>query len=84
MREFETTITVKRFEAIDGEVFETKEQCIHHEKILDGSRIIYPSCHGAKNFDPYGDGRGIITCRKCNGTGFLDKITSFQPMRECL
>lgn len=78
------TVDYKVFIADDGIEFDTKKECIHHEKILKGERKICPECHGEgktsewEEYDNYHTGvkeTTLIhpTCKTCHGKGYLDK-----------
>ena len=80
--------------ANDGQEFTSKEKCIHHEKMLDGTRIECPECHGKGELNGhyeeyldsvvnYGDGQYHTrwvsdTCPKCHGKGYLEKKVTWK------
>lgn len=76
--------------AKDGKEFTSEEECIHHEKILDGTRVECPNCHGkggwqGKWIEPYQHWDGPMggyyewhTCSKCNGKGYLEKKVTWE------
>jgi hypothetical protein len=70
-------VPVEKFKSKDGKIFDTEEQCIHHEEIRDGIRKICPSCLGSKKVDPYGDGRVFHSCTQCGGKGYVKKQESW-------
>ena len=71
--------------AKDGKEFKTEKECVHYEKILEGTRIVCPECEG-KGFVLYESleenyHTGVLEkmynkceCDKCKGKGYLDKI----------
>ena len=76
----------KRYIAKDGKEFTSESECINHEKILNGTRVVCPECNGkgkiavVEEYDNYHTGapeRTTIypTCTKCNGKGYLEKKT---------
>lgn len=67
------TIQVTKFQANDGRVFDTEDQCTHHEKRVSGHIKTCPNCNGIGEVDPYGDGRTFIPCSKCGGKGYVEK-----------
>ena len=36
--------------AKDGKEFTSENECINHEKILDGTRVVCPECNGEKGY----------------------------------
>ena len=84
IRTKQVTETYKVYVAKDGKEFKYEEDCINHEKIIDGTRIVCPECHGEgkiamiEEYNNYHTGvpeRTTIypTCPKCNGKGYLEK-----------
>ena len=84
------TVKYKVYVAKDGKEFTSEEECINHEKILDGTRIICPSCGGKGGWDgkwiePYDHWDGPMggyyehhTCEKCKGKRYLDKKITWE------
>ena len=84
------TVEYDVYVAKDGKEFTSEEECINHEKILDGTRIICPSCGGkggwtGKWIEPYEHWDGTMggyyehhTCTKCKGKGYLDKKITWE------
>lgn len=76
--------------AKDGKEFTSESECINHEKILDGTRIVCPECHGEKGYrgkwiEPYDHWDGPMggyyewhTCSRCGGKGYLEKKTTWE------
>ena len=76
--------------AKDGTEFESEQACIDHEKILDGTRIVCPECHGkggwrGKYIEPYMHWDGPMgghyewnKCTHCNGKGYLQKKVTWE------
>lgn len=85
IRTKQVTETYKVYIAKDGKEFHDEEDCIHHEKILDGTRIVCPRCNGdgyinGRYIEPYDHWEGKMggyydcdKCPKCNGKGYLEK-----------
>lgn len=65
---------VEKYRANDGKIFNDKEDCIHHEKMLSGERKICPNCEGKGKVDPTNDGREYWTCSTCNGKKWVEKV----------
>jgi LSD1 subclass zinc finger protein len=76
MKEIQVAIT--KYQSTDGTVHDTKESCIHQDKLLDGTRKSCDHCSGCKRIDPYGDGREYIKCPKCHGNGWLELRTEWK------
>ena len=84
------TVKYKVYVAKDGKEFTSEDECVNHEKILDGTRIICPSCGGkggwrGKWIEPYDHLDGPMggyyehhTCEKCKGKGYLDKKVTWE------
>lgn len=84
------TVEYNVYVAKDGKEFISEEECVNHEKILDGTRIICPSCGGkggcrGKWIEPYDHWDGPMggyyehhTCEKCKGKGYLDKKVTWE------
>lgn len=77
--------------AKDGKEFTSESECEHHEKLLDGTRIVCPECGGKKGWEgrwipPYdnydiGHVEGHYewnTCPKCKGKGYLEKKVTWE------
>lgn len=76
--------------AKDGKEFTSESECINHEKILDGTRVVCPECKGKKGWqgkwiEPYEHWDGPMggyyewnTCPKCKGKGYLEKKVSWE------
>ena len=83
-------VEYKVYIAKDGKEFRSEDECVNHEKILDGTRIVCPSCGGKKGYygkyiPPYkhwdGDMGGYspwYPCEKCGGKGYLDKKITWE------
>ena len=78
------TVDYKVFIADDGKEFDTKKECVHHERILKGEIMECPECHGEgrtsewEEYDNYHTGvreRSLIfpICKRCHGKGYLEK-----------
>ncbi len=78
------TIDYKAFISDDGIEFNTKKECIHHEKILKGERKTCPICNGRGEIaeetmeENYHIGAPCkLTrwryCLNCHGKGYLEK-----------
>lgn len=76
----------KVYIAKDGKEYPSEKECMHHEKILDGTRIVCPECNGKGQvpeefeYDNYHTGAPekttiYPTCKRCNGKGYLEKKT---------
>ena len=87
------TVEYKVYIAKDGEEFNTKKECTHHEKILDGTRVVCPECHGngtvpvKEEWENYHTGateRWTFhkTCPECHGKGYLDKKIKIEEVWE--
>lgn len=83
----------KVYVAKDGVEFTSQEECINHEKFIDGERITCSNCGGRgrinerteRYFDGgmYGDHKyhsrvESDTCPICNGKGYLDKKVTWE------
>ena len=79
------TVEYDVYVANDGKEFETEKECIHHEKILDGTRKGCPECKGKGYFlteemdENYHTGAPEkrvwkTTCKSCHGKGYLEKV----------
>ena len=77
-------VIYKVYIAKDGKEFNSRKECEHHEKILDGTRIVCPHCNGEGKvwteveYEDYHTGLPEtstfqVTCDKCNGRGYLEK-----------
>lgn len=66
-------VSVTKYEANDGKIFDSEEECIHYEKMKSGQRKICDSCKGGKTIDPYGDGKTKWKCPMCDGKGWVEK-----------
>ncbi len=76
--------------AKDGKEFTSEKECINHEKILDGTRIVCPKCGGKgyiheKWIEPYEHWDGPMggyyerdECKHCGGKGYLDKKITWE------
>lgn len=79
------TVKYKVYVAKDGKEFTSEDECVNHEKILDGTRIICPSCGGkggwrGKWIEPYDHWDGPMggyyehhTCENVKERGILIK-----------
>lgn len=89
----EKTVTYDVYVAKDGKEFSSIDECIGHEKMLDGERITCPECNGKgrvnerseRVFDGglYGDHQYHTywtsdKCEKCNGKGYLEKKITWE------
>ena len=86
----EKTITVSKYKASDGTVFDTEYQCLDYEKRKNGERIECPRCGGRGGFNyrteivrneltcQYEEVGFHDTCTKCGGKGYLDKKVSWE------
>ena len=84
------TVDYKVYVAKDGQEFTSLEDCQHHEKILDGTRIVCPECHGdgryrtdyVPEFEHWEGTMGgywnYKTCSKCGGKGWLEKKVTWE------
>ena len=90
IRTKQVTETYKVYVAKDGKEFKYEEDCINHEKILDGTRIVCPECHGegawktdyVPEYDHW-DGKmggywNYQKCPRCKGKGYLDKKVTWE------
>ena len=80
------TVEYKVYIASDGQEFTSEDECLGHEKILDGTRKVCPFCNGKggtygeyiperQHWDgPVGGYRPFTKCDKCDGKGYLDKV----------
>jgi hypothetical protein len=66
-------VLVEKYKAKDGMIFSTEEECIFHEKKLDGLIKTCHFCLGTKKVDVYGDGYVFATCNTCDGKGYLER-----------
>ncbi len=76
--------------AKDGKEFNDEEDCINYEKILDGTRIVCPECHGegswrtdyVPEYDHWDGTMGgywnYEKCPRCKGKGYLDKKVTWE------
>lgn len=78
------TVEYDVYVAKDGKVFNSENECIHYEKILDGIRKVCPECKGKgyflveemdENYHTGAPETRIVekTCENCNGKGYLEK-----------
>ena len=84
------TVDYKVYVAKDGQEFTSLEDCQHHEKILDGTRIVCPECHGKGRWQTgyvpeHEHWEGTLggywtyeTCPKCGGKGWLEKKVTWE------
>lgn len=70
-------VAVTKYQAEDGKVFDSEEDCIHHEKMLSGIRKTCPSCNGLGNDQGYGTG-WVQTCGGCKGRGWVEKVVRWE------
>ena len=90
IRTKQVTETYKVYVAKDGKEFKYEEDCINHEKIFDGTRIVCPECHGeglwktdyVPEYDHW-DGKmggywNYQKCPRCKGKGYLDKKVTWE------
>ena len=83
----------KVYVAKDGKEFTSEEECINHEKFIDGERITCSICGGKgrinerteRYFDGgmYGDHQyhsrvESDECPRCKGKGYLDKKVTWE------
>ena len=79
------TVEYDVYVAKDGKEFETEKECIHHEKILDGTRKVCPECEGKgyflteemdENYHTGAPEKRVLktTCKSCHGKGYLEKV----------
>lgn len=66
-------VEVERYRSFDRLLFKTEQECIHHEKMLQGIRKICPECKGTKEVDQTGDGRSFSKCDTCSAKGWVEK-----------
>jgi len=72
--------------AKDGKEFDSEDECIHYEMMLDGIRVKCPVCDGkgyvrgrfVEAYDNYDIGHvdahyEYNKCNRCNGKGYLEK-----------
>ena len=90
IRTKQVTETYKVYVAKDGKEFKYEEDCINHEKILDGTRIVCPECHGEGSWKTdyvpeydHWDGKmggywNYQKCPRCKGKGYLDKKVTWE------
>ena len=76
--------------AKDGKEFNTEDECIHHEMMLDGIRIVCPNCNGqgswktdyVPEYDHWDGTMGgywnYEKCPKCKGKGYLEKKVTWE------
>jgi uncharacterized protein YbaR (Trm112 family) len=67
----EIQVTVTKFEAVDGKVFDRKDDCIHHEEMLSGKRVVCPVCRGTRYYREPGPGGEEVLCPECKGNGWV-------------
>lgn len=76
MKEIANQVTVVKYEANDGTIFNTREDALFRDDELAGKKMLCTECRGEKEvtIDPYGDGRQFITqdCNTCKGKGYLE------------
>ncbi|MGB5794095.1 hypothetical protein [Poseidonibacter sp.] len=70
-------VSIVKFEASDGKIFDTEEKAIFYEKKLNGIIRTCKECGGSGKCDMYGDGRVFVTCNICNGKGYVEKSTKW-------
>ena len=70
----EIIVSVRKYESIDGKVFDTEDECNHYEKLLSGERKICHNCNG-RGRTPDEEYRypDYYECGTCNGKGWLEK-----------
>ena len=76
--------------AKDGKEFNSEDECIHHEMMLDGTHIICPECNGKGSWKTdyvpeydHWDGKmggywNYEKCPKCKGKGYLEKKVTWE------
>jgi len=69
------TVPVIKYRAIDGEIFDKKEDADLHEKLLSGEVKRCPQCHGTKFIQ---HSRYTSTCDTCSGKGYLEKVETWK------
>jgi DnaJ-class molecular chaperone len=78
------TVDYKVFIADDGQEFDTKKECVHHERILKGEIKVCPECNGEGRTSEWEDWENYHTgapektlihpiCKTCHGKGYLEK-----------
>ena len=84
------TVEYKVYIASDGQEFTSEDECLGHEKILNGTRIVCPECGGKGGWQgryipeyqhwdgPMGGYYEWNRCEKCKGKGYLDKIVTWK------
>ena len=87
------TVDYDVYIANDGTEFDNEQECIHHDKINEGTRMTCPRCGGSgyvnyrteTYFDGgmYGDHQYHTRetsdrCEKCKGKGYLEKKVSWE------
>lgn len=71
------TVSEIKYQAEDGEIFDTKEDAIHYELMKSGKRRACPSCKGTTKVWSE-DFRYTTTCTTCNGKGYQEKVEEWK------
>ena len=66
-------ISVEKYKAKDGKLFDTQTEVIDHELRLSGSRKTCPQCRGTGKYGTYEQYSIAEKCDNCKGKGYLDK-----------
>ena len=70
MKEIE--VTVIKYQAEDGEIFDNPNEAEHYERILKGTRRTCPECKGT-GMVLSNDMRYMEPCQDCNKKGWQEK-----------
>lgn len=69
----EVEVVVIKYESDDGDIWETKEEAIHRDKMRSGERKKCTICNGSGK-EPDCENRNYHKCSSCNGKGWLEKV----------
>lgn len=69
----EIKVEVTKYESDDGVIFDTPEQAVHHERIVQGIRRVCPECKGSGRVMS-NDMRSTQPCPDCNKKGWQEKV----------
>ena len=71
----EIKIEIIKFKSKDGKIFDTVDEALIQDDIIDGKKKICPKCNGYKTVtctDEEYRKEWESKCKKCDGKGFLE------------